>query len=499
MSMFRFDSALRVEVGARGFTPGADLAAWSRVTSDSRKAGPGVAFVAVRGEHADGHDFLEAALAAGAPVVVVQEDRAPAGAPCVTVADSRLALAILAARVEGDPSRGFLMAGVTGTDGKTSTAMLLEAGFLACGLVPGLIGTVEYRYAGVRESSGMTTPGPLELQALFGRMRDRGVNAVAMEVSSHALDQRRVEAIRFAVAILTVLTRDHLDYHGTIDNYRGAKERLFTELLPANPDAKGAVVNGDDAFGRHLKTACPLPVVTFSLAVGGGDLCPEAVTYDLEGIRGRICTPWGSFDVDSPLIGPHNLANLLAAIGAAGLLGLDLVPFVAGVCAVSRIPGRLERVRGRRNVRVYVDYAHTPKALENVLTVLRPMVGASRLTVVMGAGGDRDRGKRPLMGRASALLADRVVVTSDNPRSEDPDAIIEAIVAGIVAARDEGLAVAPFEVQPDRRAAIERAILGASDGDVVVVAGKGHEDYQILGARKVHFSDVETAKEILDA
>lgn len=499
MSTLRFDDALRAEIGAASWTPDAGRATWSRVTSDSRKAGPGVAFVAVRGERADGHDYLEAALAAGSPVVIVQEDRAPAGAPCIRVDDSRRALAILAAHAEGDPSRDFLLAGVTGTDGKTSTAMLLEAGFSACGLVPGLVGTVEYRYAGVREPSGMTTPDPLELQALFGRMRNRGVNAVAMEVSSHALDQRRVEALRFAVAILTVMTRDHLDYHKTIEAYRAAKERLFTELLPGSPCAKGAVVNGDDAFGRHLKGVCPLPVVTFSQSAGGGDLAPVSMVYDLEGIRGRVRTPWGEFDLDSPLIGPHNVANLLAAIGAAGVLGLELPRFVEGVCAVSCIPGRLERVRGRRNVRVYVDYAHTPKALENVLTVLRPLVGASRLTVVMGAGGDRDRGKRPLMGRASALLADRVVVTSDNPRSEDPGAIIAEIVAGIAAARDEGLSIAPFEVEPDRRAAIARAITGAQDGEVVVIGGKGHEDYQILGDTRIHFSDAETAKEILDA
>jgi UDP-N-acetylmuramoyl-L-alanyl-D-glutamate--2,6-diaminopimelate ligase len=223
------------------------------------------------------------------------------------------------------------------------------------------------------------------------------------------------------------------------------------------------------------------------------------MTYDLDGLRGRIRTPWGTFDLASPLIGPHNLANLLAAIGAAGMLGLDLPRFLEGVCGVSRIAGRLERVRGRRNVVAFVDYAHTAKAIEGILTVLRPLVGAARLTVVMGAGGDRDRGKRPLMGRASALLADRVVVTSDNPRSEDPDAIIAEIVAGIEAARAEGLAIAPFEVEPDRRAAIERAIGGARDGDVVVVCGKGHENYQILGNRRIHFSDVETTKEILDA
>jgi len=499
MSTFRFDNVLRDRVGAVAFAPGADLATWDRVTSDSRKAGPGVVFVAMAGEKADGHDYLEAAVAAGSPVVVVRQDRSRADLPCIAVKDTRTAMAVLAAHVEGDPASSFLVAGVTGTDGKTSTAMLLEAGFAACGRVPGLVGTVEYRYAGIREPSGMTTPDPLELQGLFARMRDRGVDAVAMEVSSHALDQRRVETLPFAVAILTVLTRDLLDYHKTIENYRAAKERLFTELLPANPDAKGAVVNGDDAFGRHLKDVCPLPVVTFSRNPGGGDLSPIDVAFDLEGIRGRVRTPWGVFELDSPLVGPHNLANLLAAIGAAGLTGLDLPRFVAGVSQVARIPGRLERVRGRRDTRVYVDYAHTPKALENVLTVLRPLVGDHRLAVVMGAGGDRDRGKRPLMGRAAALLADRVIVTSDNPRSEDPGAIIAEIVAGIDAAKAEGLPIAPVEVEPDRRSAIRMAILNAAPGEVVVIAGKGHEDYQILGDRRIHFSDIEVAKETLDA
>lgn len=499
MSSFVLDEALRIGIGAVAWNDGAIDAGWSRVTSDSRSAGPGVAFVAVRGEKADGHDFVSAAFEAGSPVVIVQDERSLEGAPVMRVANSRRALAVLAARVQNDPSSGFLLAAVTGTDGKTSTAMLLEAGFAACGLVPGLVGTVEYRYGGVREPSEMTTPGPIELQALFARMRDRGVNAVAIEVSSHALDQGRVEALDFTVAVETVLTRDHLDYHKTIENYRAAKERLFLELLPASPRAKGAVVNGDEPFGQHLARTCPVPTVTFSTREGGGDLCPQMATYDLEGIRARIRTPWGFFDLASPLVGPHNLANLLAAIAAAGMAGLDLPRFVEGVCGLACIPGRLERVRGRRNVRVYVDYAHTPKAIENVLTVLRPMVGSSRLTIVMGAGGDRDRGKRPLMGRASALLADRVVVTSDNPRSEQPDAIIAEILEGIRAVEAEGQTLPPFEVQPDRRAAIDQAIRNARDGDVVVIAGKGHEDYQILGSHRIHFSDVETAREILDA
>jgi UDP-N-acetylmuramoyl-L-alanyl-D-glutamate--2,6-diaminopimelate ligase len=471
---------------------------WTAVVADSRRAGPGCLFVALRGDKADGHDHAAAAVAAGA-VAVVCERFVDVAAPQVRVADSRRALAVLAAAAVGDPTGAFLLVGVTGTDGKTSTAMMIEAGFAACGLSTGLLGTVVYRYADVVEAASLTTPDAPTLQATFARMRDRGVGGVVMEVSSHALDQRRVDACRFDAVVFTNLTRDHLDYHGTPEAYEAAKTRLFSEVLPGNPKAKGAVVNGDDPASARIRAACPLPVLAWSLLAPSADLHPLDATFTLSGTRARIATPWGEVAWHSPLVGPHNLANAMAAIGTAGVLGLPVTTFAAGVAGLARIPGRMEAVAGRRDVRVFVDYAHTPKAIENVLRVLRPLVGSARIAIVCGAGGDRDRGKRPLMGRAAATLADRVVVTSDNPRSEDPDAIIREIVAGIDEAAADGTTVAPHAVEPDRRAAIERAIREAAPGDVVVIAGKGHEDYQIVGERRLRFSDVEVAKEILDA
>lgn len=481
---------------ARAASPGAVGTPIEAVVADSRQIRPGVAFVALRGSRVDGHDFL--AAASDAALAVVQEGRRPDRGEWVEVEDTREALGLLASWIAGEPSGSFPLAGVTGTDGKTSTVWAICAGYEACGLPAGLIGTIEYRYGETRIPAPLTTPDALELQRLFREMVRAGVRAAAMEVSSHALDQRRVAGTLFDVAVLTCLTRDHLDYHGTLEAYGAAKERLFTEVLPSNPRARGAIVNGDDPFGRHLVAACPLPVRTFSLIPGGGDLFPEEARFDLQGCRARVRTPWGTFRLDSPLLGRHNLANLMAAIGVAGLLDLDLPRFVEGLCGLSRIPGRLERVPGPPgSPLVVVDYAHTPKALEGVIGSVRALDPGRPLTVVMGAGGDRDRGKRPLMGRACVIGADRVVVTSDNPRSEDPMAIIEAILDGIEEARREGVARALVTVEPDRRQAIFEAIRLAPAAGIVIIAGKGHEETQTVGTRKVHFSDVETAMEAL--
>jgi UDP-N-acetylmuramoyl-L-alanyl-D-glutamate--2,6-diaminopimelate ligase len=493
----RLDADMLARIGAVGAPSGVAAIDFASVVADSRLAGPASAFVAVRGVGADGHAFAAAAVAAGAPLVVAERPLEVA-VPVVVVRDSRRALAVLAMAAAGDPTRGRTLVGVTGTDGKTSTAMMIEAGLAACGHSTGLLGTVTYRWPGVAREAALTTPDAVALAGMFADMAAAGVTAAVMEVSSHALDQRRADGCAFGVACFTNLTRDHLDYHGTPEAYADAKLRFFTEVLPANPGAKGAVVNGADPFAVRIKAACPLPVVTFSTA-GDADVRALDARFDLSGIRARVATPWGEVGFESPLIGPHNLANALTAIGAAGLLGLPLARFAGGVAGLARIPGRLERVVGkRRDVTVFVDYSHTPKSIENVLTVLRPLVGGAAITIVCGAGGDRDRGKRPLMGRAAALLADRVIVTSDNPRSEDPDAIIDAIVAGVEAAHAGGERTAPCHVEPDRRRAILEAIRGSRPGDVVVVAGKGHEDYQIVGTQKLHFSDVEVAKEILD-
>jgi UDP-N-acetylmuramoyl-L-alanyl-D-glutamate--2,6-diaminopimelate ligase len=496
----RLDSQFLGTLGATAWSDGIDAVECDAVTADSREVRPGTVFVAIRGGKTDGHAFVATALAAGASFVVIEDGRDAPSGPFVRVKNVRLALALLATLFAGDPTASLALVGITGTDGKTSTAMILEAGFSGVGISSGLIGTVTYRIAGEELPAPLTTPDPVQLNALFRRMVDRGVRAAAMEVSSHALDQRRVEGCRFDAAVFTLLARDHLDYHGTVDAYADAKLRLFSEVLPAGGKARGAMVNGDDPMAARIRAVCPVPVLSWSHRCPDADVRPRTARFDANGIEAVVATPWGDVPIRSRLIGPHNLSNFMAALGVAGILGLPLGRFADGACALRRIPGRLERVDGRRPVHVFVDYAHTPKAVENVLTVLRSLVPTgARILAVVGAGGDRDRGKRPLMGRAAVGLADEVVITSDNPRTEDPLAILADIAAGIESARAEGVRVAPFRVEPDRRRAIGLAIDAARVGDAVVICGKGHETYQIFGEVKHHFSDVETAGEFMDA
>lgn len=493
----RLEPAILREIGTVVASGPVEAVEFASIASDSRAVRPGALFVAVRGATVDGHRFIPDAVRAGA-VLIVREDADPGCAvPWVRVHDSRAALGRLEAWVRGDPTRRLLLIGVTGTDGKTSTAMLIEAGVAACGLAAGLIGSVVYRMPGFQERAPMTTPDPGRLQDLFARMARDGVRAAVMEVSSHALDQRRVEGCAFSVAVFTNLTRDHLDYHRTPEAYAAAKMRLFEEVLPASPHARGAVIAADDPLAPEIRRRCPLPVTGFSLRSGGADISPIESRLTLDGIEAEVRTPWGVFPIRSRLIGAHNLMNLMAALGAGGVAGLPLDRFAEGLCAVDRIPGRLERVAGRRPVRVFVDYAHTPKAIENVLRALRPLVGCSRLTIVFGAGGDRDRGKRPLMGRAAVTLADHVVITSDNPRTENPMEIIAAIVRGAEEAAREG-SVACWTVIPDRREAIGAAIRGSGEGDVVLVAGKGHESEQVVGTTRLPFVDAEVAQGFLN-
>lgn len=467
------------------------------VTEDSRQVREGMAFVAVRGVRADGHDYIEEAVKAGASLVVSERGGVRDDVPFVQVKDSRLALALLASYCAGEPSLKMVLLGVTGTDGKTSTSMLTEAGLRACGFQTGLIGTVVYRYPGVTRPAPLTTPDAPTLQETLKEMVEAGVNAAVMEVSSHALDQRRADGCHFTAAAFTCLSRDHLDYHKTVEEYANAKLRLFADLLRASKRAKGAIVNLDDPFSATIKAHCPVVVLGFSLRERGGDIYPVRASFSLDRTDATVSTPFGTFDLSTDLIGAHNLANIEAALGFACILGLDLDKFLEGVSKLKVIPGRLQRVHGDRPVYVFVDYAHTPKAIENVLRVLRDLAPGSRLTIVFGAGGDRDKGKRPLMGRGAARLADRVVVTSDNPRTEDPKAIIRDILVGIEEARAKGEARAEVTVIEDRREAIKYAITSAEKGEVVLIAGKGHEDYQILGTEKRHFSDVECAQEFL--
>jgi UDP-N-acetylmuramoyl-L-alanyl-D-glutamate--2,6-diaminopimelate ligase len=470
------------------------------LTDDSRRVTAGGCFVAVRGLRADGHRFIPQALERGAGAIVAEPpDPAPdRDVGRILVPDSREALPRLADAYFGHPSRALTVVGITGTNGKTTTSYLVEALFRARGLETGVIGTIQYVVGGQAREASQTTPDALELQGLLAEMVRSGVGAVAMEVSSHALAQRRVDGVAFDVAVFTNLTQDHLDFHGTMEGYAQAKARLFFDLLPAGrkPGAT-AVLNADDPVGADWARRLGGRVLTFGLgglrATAGLSVFPRAYRSALSGIRLQAETPAGVVTVASRLIGEHNVMNLLGAIATGVALGLDAERISGALGSVTAVPGRFERIDAGQDFLVAVDYAHTPDALRRVLETARPLT-PGRLGVVFGAGGDRDRRKRPLMGRIAAELADRVWVTSDNPRSEDPEAIIDEVVAGMAPPPRDG-----YTRDPDRRAAIRDALGWARGGDTVVVAGKGHEPYQIVGGQAFPFDDREVAREILGA
>lgn len=449
---------------------------------DSRKVTPGALFVAVRGEKVDGHMYVDSAVRRGAVAVVVEPSRAasvPSGVTAIVVPDSRRALSSLAATFYGDPSRALDVLGVTGTNGKTTTSRMIASILEASGRPCGVIGTVGAEFRGHAWDLENTTPLPPELHALFAQMRELGAWAVAMEVSSHALVLDRVEDVRFRVAALTNITRDHLDFHQTLEAYAAAKHRLFTM-------AQAAVLNVDDAHGARWlgETRRRIPTVSYSLR-GNADLVASHIEsyasgseFKIDGMQMRVHLP-----------GLFNVQNALAAIGVGMTLGIDLATCAKGLDALERVRGRMEHVSGG-DVDVVVDYSHTPDSLENALIALRETT-PHKLVVVFGCGGDRDRGKRPEMGRIAAAYADRIYVTSDNPRGERPEAIIAEIMPGI--------GTHPHVSEVDRRKAIHRAIEEASPGDVVLIAGKGHETYQIIGDQTLPFDDAEVAHDALAA
>jgi UDP-N-acetylmuramyl-tripeptide synthetase len=474
---------------------------------DSRRVRPGCLFVAIDGFSHDGHAFIADAVDNGAVAVVCRKPVCTE-AVVVRVADPRAALARLACRYYGFPADSMCLIGVTGTNGKTTVTYLLERMLEKAGCLPGVVGTVNCRYAGQTVDSAVTTPESLELQAILRQMADAGVTHVVMEVSSHALDLHRVDGCRFDAAVFTNLTQDHLDHHGTMDRYWACKQRLFFEhLRPVDADHQvRAVVNITDPRGKAL--ASRLGPGAWRTAVDGqADIYPLAVRCDLAGIGGRLATPGGPIDFCTSLVGDFNLANLLSAAGAALAVGLPAAAVAAGIEAIGGIPGRLERIAGSPERSVFVDYAHTPDALENAIAALRTLT-PGRLITVFGCGGDRDHTKRPIMGAIAARLSDLAVVTSDNPRSEPPLAIIAEIEAGIrrvccrrlsVDALKNGWRSEAYVVEPDRAAAIAAAIAAAGKDDAVLIAGKGHETYQILADETVHFDDREVARQVLAA
>ncbi|HUG36907.1 MAG TPA: UDP-N-acetylmuramoyl-L-alanyl-D-glutamate--2,6-diaminopimelate ligase, partial [Candidatus Limnocylindrales bacterium] len=463
------------------------------VSYDSRKVTPGSIFVAVPGLKQDGRRHVPEALARGAAAVVVEgADPGPGGAAArILVPSSREALARLAAAYFGHPSRALTLVAITGTNGKTTTSYLVDALFRAAGHTTGLIGTIQYRIGAEAVDAGQTTPEAVELQSLLARMREAGVTAAAMEVSSHALALRRVDGTELDVAVFTNLTQDHLDFHGTLEDYRQAKARLFALLAAGEKAGRAAVINVDDPAGASMVEGVALRTIRFGMRARA-DVTPRRVESGTGGIRMDVETPAGALTVRSPLVGEHNVMNLLGAVGVGLALGMEPASIGSALATVQTVPGRFERVEAGQPYLVAVDYAHTPDALERTLVTARKLVtGDGRLAVVFGCGGDRDRGKRPLMGEIAVRLSDRAWVTSDNPRTERPEAIIEEIVAGIERA---GAGPDRYATDPDRTTAIRAALGWARAGDVVVIAGKGHEIYQILGTQVVPFDDREIAR-----
>jgi UDP-N-acetylmuramoyl-L-alanyl-D-glutamate--2,6-diaminopimelate ligase len=462
MDLERLAAALApVEVVGRGAGEVTDLA------YDVRAVAPGSVFFCVRGERADGHDFAAQAVSSGAVALVVERPLA-VDAPQLVVENARAAMPRAAVAFFGDPTAELEVAGVTGTSGKTTTSFLLYAILAAAGRRPGLVGTVEARIGGERRTLPRTTPEAIDLQRLFREMLDVGDRSAAIEASSHASVQGRLDGTRFRALVFTNLSQDHLDFHADMEDYFAAKRALFAGDVPA-------AVNVGDPWGARLAADLP-DAVRFSIEDAEGlELGPAGARFSV-----------GGLELEPRLRGRFNVENVLGAVAAARLLGVGDDAIKRGVESLRGVPGRFEAVDEGQPFSVIVDYSHKPDALEKVLRSARELT-SGRLTVVFGCGGDRDRGKRPVMGRIATELADRVIVTSDNPRTEDPDAIIAEIIAGAPAA----------EVEPDRAAAIELALAGADEGDVVVIAGKGHEQGQEIGDVVIPFDDRAVATDVL--
>lgn len=484
------------------------------LTYDSREVREGLVFFAIAGEKLDGHHYIADAITRGAAAVVIARNDAPQDAAFVRVKDVRRAMGLWAAHFFDRPSERLKLVGITGTNGKTTVSYLIESMLFAAGVEPGVIGTVNYRYRRREMPSHHTTPESPDLQSLLADMTKAGVKAVTMEVSSHALAQDRVRGLEFDVAVFTNLSRDHLDYHADMDGYFAAKSRLFTEHLKHSTKTnKAAVIYGADPHGEKLLNQIRNSGIEI-WSYGEDDrwdIYPLAVESDVNGQRGKLQVKGRPMEFSSRLVGAANLQNIMGAIGAGLALKLPADAVASGIEKLTSVPGRLEPVDNPLGIAILVDYAHTPDALEKVLAAVRPLTRGKVITV-FGCGGDRDRGKRPLMGEIAARLSDWIVVTSDNPRTEDALAILSDVEAGVqkigltrFADRKRQAAVPTAErppesqrgytVEPDRRTAIRTALGAARRGDLVLIAGKGHEDYQILGQQKIHFDDREVARE----
>jgi UDP-N-acetylmuramoyl-L-alanyl-D-glutamate--2,6-diaminopimelate ligase len=459
------------------------------VTADSRLVRKGSVFVAIPGTRQDGSKYVPQAVQKGAAAVVVPSAggrTSKAEARVVVVEDARAALALLAANFYGRPADSMSLVGVTGTSGKTTTTKMIESIFDATGKPVGLIGTIEYRAGQERLVADRTTPDAVVLQEWFAKMRDAGVRNAVMEVSSHALALKRTHGLHFGAAVFTNLSRDHFDFHKDFDDYFAAKRILFDQI---DRGAKTAVVNIDDTYGRRLASDLGKAAMSFGQSAEA-DIHPAAgFEISVRGLRGTLVTPAGELPIESDLLGLPNLYNWMGAIGAAIVVGIPPATIAMGVRNLPSVRGRFERVPAEDGPTVIVDYAHKPDALEKLLRAVRELAGEKRVVVLMGCGGDRDKGKRPEMGAIAGRLADYTVLTSDNPRSEKPEAILDDIEAGMKEVPRER-----YTRVADRREAITSSIRDASNDDVIVIAGKGHETYQVMGDEVVHFDDREEAE-----
>jgi len=468
---------------------------------------PGGLFVAIQGHRCDGYAYIEEAIEKGAVAVLTEKQWA--GPPLISVGqveNARLALAGLSSAFYGDPSRELCMIGITGTNGKTTTAYFIESILNAAGFKVGVIGTINYRFGGQSFTNPVTTPESLDLMRMLRKMADSGITHVVLEVSSHALDLHRVAFCEFDVGVFTNLSREHLDYHGDMETYWQCKKELCVGRLGIG-SKRGravAVINWNDPRGRELSSEVTVPC----FRVGFSDKCEiraQNVNIAIDGTSGKVQTPEGDFDFISSLVGNHNVYNILSATGVATGLGVPLDAIQKGIKDLKGVPGRLECVANNLGLSVFVDYAHTPDALENVLSILKVLT-SGRMITVFGCGGDRDRDKRPMMGAIAGRMSNLVVLTSDNPRTEAPEAILAGIIEGTAAVQNHqyepgelanGFETRGYVVEPDRRKAIALGLGVARSGDTVIIAGKGHETYQIIGETTIPFDDRVEARKAL--
>jgi UDP-N-acetylmuramoyl-L-alanyl-D-glutamate--2,6-diaminopimelate ligase len=460
----------------------------SGMAYSSKAVEPGFLFAALKGDKTDGFDFIGEAISNGATAVLSKRPKPEGfGAVWVQVFDAREALAYCAANFYGHPSDRMKVIGITGTKGKTTTTYLLEEIFNKAGWVPGVVGTIDYRWPGFRLKAGRTTPEAPDLQRILKEMADRGVTHCLIEVSSHSLDLKRVWGIDFDIAVFTNLSGEHLDYHESMENYFEAKKKLFFLDHKRNT----AVINSDDFWGKRLLSELPMSTISYGLepaAIVRG----EKFKITDEGIEVLIKYPGGQKTVTSALLGKHNLYNILSAAAISLSLNVPCPAIKEGIASLRGVPGRFEKIENRRGLQIIVDYAHTDDSLRNVLETIRDL-RSNRIILAFGAGGDRDKSKRERMGEVAGRLADWTILTSDNPRSEDPLEIIAAIEKGLQKTGSK-----KYEIQPDRREAIRRALVLGKRGDSILIAGKGHEDYQILKEMTIPFSDAAVIREILE-